>query len=443
MRTFMWEDHANGGIPWQNMTREIEDAQRSTTHIARAAQYADWHRNHIPTIVKHQAAEISSSTKITTANIRQKLTKQSPLPLTQQDHQHWKNNTQRTIYRQLRQELFYNTEERLRQKLKFWRLDGRPRIQATRCLKNLRLLMKRMAPRVALTCWHTIFRRWTTARRFGKRNSECLMGCGRGEDDIDHYPFCRTIRSWAQARLQLKYTPDTAKQTWTFTLDTPQAELCKTALLIYSAYRATNHFRHAGMEVHDSDQQQAAKEYLNQVLHEADHGNHPFHIHGGIIHSQHTKRKITDDHAAQNLRSKKVQRTNTTTHSEVGQPPQALQPLEQGGHNIHLNTLNPPPCTYRIADEVLIAKHPMPTQLYVPTLTSRQQERDTVPEQSCPMGSAPPLPEGANASPSESDTNIRHPDGRHCATTLSSITCPHIRARIKREVYVPAHHLGA
>ena len=107
--------------------------------------------------------------------------------------------------------------------------------------------MKNLAPRVSLTCWHTVLRRWCTKSRFGQRHhSHCTMGCDNQEDSIDHYAHCRVIRTWAQQRLNLHYDPLNSKHVWTQTLATTQENLHKQAHMIYAAYRATNHFRHAG-----------------------------------------------------------------------------------------------------------------------------------------------------------------------------------------------------
>ena len=144
-------------------------------------------------------------------------------------------------------------------------------------MQNLQSIMSNLAPRVSLTCWHTVLRRWCTKGRFGqKHHSHCTMGCDNQEDSIDHYAHCRVIRTWAQKRLGLHYDPLNSKHVWTQTLATTSENLHKQAHMIYAAYRATNHFRHAGTHTTSTTQQRLATEYLDQIIHEADEGNYKF-----------------------------------------------------------------------------------------------------------------------------------------------------------------------
>ena len=183
--------------------------------------------------------------------------------------------TQRLIHEILRGQSTYNTLERIRNRFSKWNLTGWPTIHAQRCLNNLKHIMTNTAPRIGLTCWHTIHRRWCAARRFGTRTQQsCLMGCEQQDDSVEHYAHCRIIREWAQRRLQLHYHHENAKMVWTQTMATTPLDLVKAAYMIYAAYRATNHFRHNGVDLDHTKQKKTATEYLNQIIHEADKGQH-------------------------------------------------------------------------------------------------------------------------------------------------------------------------
>ena len=78
-------------------------------------------------------------------------------------------------------------------------------------------------------------------------------------------------------RLHLTYLPENAKHTWTLTISPTNDELGKIALMIYAAYRATNHYRHTHDQLY-TDRPQHAKQYLNQILHEAFRDKRKFHF---------------------------------------------------------------------------------------------------------------------------------------------------------------------
>ncbi len=94
--------------------------------------------------------------------------------------------------------------------------------------------------------------------------------------------------------------------------------------MIYSVYRATNHFRHEGTHGNYTDQQQETKLFLNQILMEADKGAHKHH-----------------------LLQTHPQRLNTTPRKAAGPaiPPHETPLRKQPRHNhpLQLDTNIPPP----------------------------------------------------------------------------------------------------
>jgi hypothetical protein len=120
-----------------------------------------------------------------------------------------------------------------------------------KALHNLHLLGQLATPRVVAACFSALWNRWTKARRFQRRahkDNRCQLGCsGHAEDSIEHYARCGQIRQLGTRFLRLKAPEQLSVHT--FMLCNPnirtQQELTVSAILIYAAYRATNHYRHA------------------------------------------------------------------------------------------------------------------------------------------------------------------------------------------------------
>ena len=103
-------------------------------------------------------------------------------------------------------------------------------------------------PRVIAAVFSTIWNRWTTHRRFQRRNltsSQCLLGCGgQAEDSIEHYVNCTIVRAVAARFLNLK-SHQVNLHTFVFcnpAVTTPQ-DMTAAALLIYASYTAFNYQR--------------------------------------------------------------------------------------------------------------------------------------------------------------------------------------------------------
>ncbi len=77
LRTALWENTAQGGIDWHQMQRERERGYRAMRHVTRSARQADWHRNHIATIIHHHISSIAAQS-LSQRGIRESLTKESP-----------------------------------------------------------------------------------------------------------------------------------------------------------------------------------------------------------------------------------------------------------------------------------------------------------------------------------------------------------------------------
>jgi hypothetical protein len=84
------------------------------------------------------------------------------------------------------------------------------------------------------------------------------MGCKNQEDSLKYYTRCPAIRNWASKRLQLHLGVQQAPYAWSHTAPLPKGQLLTAAHVTHAAYRATNHFRAAGIISDHGLQQQEA-----------------------------------------------------------------------------------------------------------------------------------------------------------------------------------------
>ena len=85
LRTAIWENATQGGIPWADMQQNHQQAIRHTEFTVRAARQAAWHQLHIASTI-HQHVQDMKKRQIHKHNIRLQITRQAPLPLTKEDH---------------------------------------------------------------------------------------------------------------------------------------------------------------------------------------------------------------------------------------------------------------------------------------------------------------------------------------------------------------------
>ena len=170
--------------------------------------------------------------------------------------------------------------------------------------------MSHLAPRIGFTCWHTILRRWTTASRTGRKGQCCLLGCTDYEDSVEHYAKCRIAREWAATRMQLRYDHRNSLHMWTLTAHFP--------FMIYATYRATNHFRHNGTNTDPNKQKEETKEYLNQIIHTANLGQHRYKLfeeHNTTGKNKKQKGKKTNTKGGQGNQKRRATQPRTTADS--------------------------------------------------------------------------------------------------------------------------------
>ena len=183
-----------------------------------------------------------------------------------------KKDLQRAVAKELTHRGRPDAEERIREKLVRWRLLGPPAHVARRVHGRLTSLATLVTPRVAAACFSTIWNRWTTARRYQKRqhpDNHCVLGCGgQAEDSIERYCRCQTVRAVGANYLRLWGDIDLGAFVLADARLQDEESLTCVAVLVYATFMATNRFRREG-----GTSEQVAKDALEQFCRSAVKGH--------------------------------------------------------------------------------------------------------------------------------------------------------------------------
>ena len=154
-----------------------------------------------------------------------------------------------------------------REKLQRWGL--RDRRQSDRSLTRLRKLGPEVPPRVMAAVIGCIWNKWPTARRGQRRGCPCLLGCGMGEDSVQHYACCRFTRDAARRWLGINYRFSEPLEHWMLAaptcveVETTPRWWERIALLLYAVQRVTSSLRHArGLQLGDDGVRRALRQGL-------------------------------------------------------------------------------------------------------------------------------------------------------------------------------------
>ena len=151
---------------------------------------------------------------------------------------------QREVARDCLKTFLDSWEHRVEHKLKRWKIDGLRRKYRDIFIHNLANLQKLVAPRVAAAVWGMAWNRWCTARRF-QGCKPCLLGCGNGEDSIEHYIGCSIGREVGSRLLRVEdcYEGRKCSMMGASKYPSAQKQTCW-AVLVYGLYMATNFRRY-------------------------------------------------------------------------------------------------------------------------------------------------------------------------------------------------------
>ena len=101
--------------------------------------------------------------------------------------------------------------------------------------------------------------------------SICMLGCGgEAEDSLEHYAYCKVVHAAARKFLRIHVDIKDAKDWFFLNGSNEEDEDCLRglALLHYTTYNATNHYRHNGVP-----ETKRAEEALEQYLKNAVEGH--------------------------------------------------------------------------------------------------------------------------------------------------------------------------
>ena len=271
IRVGWWEAGSGGGLRAHEAEQSLQTAVRNSEHVGRCARWRTWFNGSFSGSIC-RAEERLRAAGTSSRRLVERLGKCQPHPWPQDVMEKAKKATQGAAYKMLNTKPQGWAEERVRTKLKVWRLTGFPRVLARDATARLKLIGNRTPPRVHAAVWSTLFGRWLTARRMGKWDS-CRFQCGVGSCDVTHYMACPILRRFAADNLDLQVSGAEARQVFTLT-EHPAAHhgqadaWIKVALAIFVAYRTFNATRHAA---HLSEYE--TRRALSQALVEATRGD--------------------------------------------------------------------------------------------------------------------------------------------------------------------------
>jgi hypothetical protein len=199
--------------------------------------------NRCHALVLLRASDAAEVRGVTKTSILASLSRSAPEPARERAA-YLKKHFQKEAYKQLHSKGTdkVDVEDRLRAKLKRWKLTMVPRHSAERAKRLFQRLSALVPPRVMASMIRTLCNGWCTRRQFQEVGS-CVFACrASASDAIEHYAFCPMFRSLLE-RLHLP-----AMQTLVefFLLEHrlwSDARLGVAAVAIHALYTSFNYYR--------------------------------------------------------------------------------------------------------------------------------------------------------------------------------------------------------
>jgi hypothetical protein len=190
LRVHYREAQTTGGLRINAKVAELRATRASTDYHRRLAGRSQWYGSSFAEHV-HGAVQECRAMGVTIRDLEADLTGGMPLPLTRSADRRLRQGLQRATRTALcSNHAGLQYESRLRHKLERWKCGLFPRIKAMRArLVSLRF-RRLLPPRVCSAILRTWFNGWCSHRRF-QGHGPCILGCGRGEDSIEHYALCK------------------------------------------------------------------------------------------------------------------------------------------------------------------------------------------------------------------------------------------------------------
>ena len=248
-RVAKFENRLHGGLRAEVRSQQLWHWRCTSRFQARADRWDSWYCS-APVTVLTDAWSTLRQKGITHTRIELHAAKGAPRPWSREAMDKIRKGYQKSIVHLLTEQDGYNAEKWSRRKLTHWGLPDRR--DADRHLRRLSALQTQVAPRVLAALLKCAWNGWATARRRQTRANPCLLGCGTGEDAIEHYAQCRVTH--AAARKWLRMPPPLTPLLHHWALGAPACVVVerdpgwwvKTAILVYAVQHTTNAARHAG-----------------------------------------------------------------------------------------------------------------------------------------------------------------------------------------------------
>jgi hypothetical protein len=170
-----------------DVAQKCEDLERTLAY-SWARPFGTWHNSSFYKTLQNNISELGSY-NICIASIRSHSSSRA-------DQSSSKTSFQREARDLIKSKLDgFDAEERMRTRVKRWRLLDPPAHVARRIVAALGVVGKSCRPCVSAACLRVLFNGWpTTARmRFmagAQTAGRCILGCNEAEDRIEHYLVC-------------------------------------------------------------------------------------------------------------------------------------------------------------------------------------------------------------------------------------------------------------
>jgi hypothetical protein len=239
LRTYHFEKWER---PIKDEVTDLIHCESRTSQHDRLVHWREWYGRSFPRALLHNKTQMAEK-KITVEGIRKKFSLGVDV---RREQKKFRNEFQMEAARCNLPFFLDNWHQRVAHKLVRWKLPGNRHHHVDRAISNLRNLGRLVAPRVAAATWGLTWNRWCTARRFQSR-APCVLGCGKGEDSIEHYWCCPVAREAGKRVLRVDGDADSRKANMlgVARFANREEQTCW-ALLTYAVYMTTNASRKGG-----------------------------------------------------------------------------------------------------------------------------------------------------------------------------------------------------
>jgi hypothetical protein len=247
LRVARFEGIHHGGLHIRRRVQELQAARRNTNFFDRDLRWRHWYEAAHSTVLLANR-EAMRARGITTTAVENEAAGSDARPWTEATVSKVRRGFQKAARALEQTGDTYDALAWTRRKLERW--GCKDRREAVRSLRRIRELQPAVPPRVMAAAIGCVWNRWATARRMQQRHSSCLLGCGVGEDSVEHYASCRCTRQAARQWLGMEFRISQPLLHWVFAapacaeIEAADGWWGRVALLQYAVQRVTNAARH-------------------------------------------------------------------------------------------------------------------------------------------------------------------------------------------------------